>query len=136
MFIHGNIVRLKCGFWGEPDPYLTGRLGVIEYSYGEIYGTGECYGGYKVADIETGESSAWWDEDYLEFISDGSDEEVKKAKRIEINRAIKEREESIKHRRSSGGEVLTEIEKIAMRDIRYLEKNDSKRRLRYDEKIR
>lgn len=80
MFKKGNIVRFKCGFWGDVNSSETGRLGVIEYSYGEKYGNGEIYGGYSILDKETGSSSAWWNEEYLEFVSEGSEEEIKKCK--------------------------------------------------------
>lgn len=93
MFNRGNIVRFKCGFWGDKDSYETDRLGVIEYSYGEKYGNGECYGGYSVLDKETGGSSSWWDENYLEFISEGGEDEIKKCK--EIAQTIKERNEDL-----------------------------------------
>ena len=78
MFKKGNIVRFKCGFWGDIKSPETGKLGVIEYSYGERYGNGEISGGYSVLDKETGASSAWWHDNYLEFVSDGSEEEIKK----------------------------------------------------------
>lgn len=93
MLKRGNIVKFKCGFWGDSDSYETGRLGVIEYSYGEEYGNGECYGGYCVLDKKTGSSSSWWDEDYLEFISEGGEDEIRKCK--EIARTIKERDEDL-----------------------------------------
>lgn len=93
MFKKGNIVRFKCGYWGNKNDPETGRLGVIEYSYGERYGNGEVYGGYSVMDKETGGSSAWWNEDYLEFVSEGSENEIKKCK--EIAKTIEERNEDI-----------------------------------------
>ena len=93
MLRRGNIVRFKCGFWGDQDSYETGRLGVIEYSYGERYGSGKVYGGYSVLDKETGGSSCWWDEDYLEFVSEGGEDEIEKCE--EIAQTIKERNESL-----------------------------------------
>ena len=54
MFKKGNIVRFKCGFWGDIKSSETGKLGIIEYSYGERYGNGEISGGYSVLDKETG----------------------------------------------------------------------------------
>lgn len=78
MLKRGSIVKFKCGFWGDVNAYETNRLGVIEYSYGEEYGDGTIYGGYSVLDMETGNSSAWWCEDYLEFISEGGEDEIKK----------------------------------------------------------
>ena len=82
MFKKGNIVRFKCGISGDIKSPETGKLGVIEYSYGERYGNGEISGGYSVLDKETGASSAWWHDNYLEFVADGSEEEIKKCKRI------------------------------------------------------
>lgn len=93
MFKRGNIIRFKCGFWGDTDSYETDRLGVIEYSYGERYGNGECYGGYSVLDKETGSSSSWWGEDKLEFVSEGGENEIKKCK--EIANTIRERNENL-----------------------------------------
>ena len=93
MFKKGNIVRFKCGFWGDIKSPGTGKLGVIEYSYGERYGNGEISGGYKVLDKETGASSAWWKNEYLEFVADGSEEEIKKCK--EIAKRNKQKNENI-----------------------------------------
>ena len=93
MFKRGNIVKFKCGFWGDINSPKTGKLGVIEYSYGEKYGNGKICGGYSVLDRETGGSSSWWDEDKLEFVSEGSEYEIKKCK--EIANIIKERNENL-----------------------------------------
>ena len=93
MFKRGNIVKFKCGFWGNLDSYETDRLGVIEYSYGEKYGNGECYGGYSVLDKETGGSSSWWDEDKLEFVSEGGEDEIEKCEKIA--QTINERNENL-----------------------------------------
>lgn len=93
MFKKGNIVRFKCGFWGDTNAPETGKLGVIEYSYGEKYGNGEVNGGYSVLDKETGAPSSWWDEDKLEFVSDGGYEEIKKCH--EIAKQIKSRNENL-----------------------------------------
>jgi hypothetical protein len=82
MLKRGSIVKFKCGFWGDVNAYETNRLGVIEYSYGERYGDGNINGGYSVLNMETGSSSCWWDEDYLEFISEGGEDEIKKCKEI------------------------------------------------------
>lgn len=78
MLKKGSIVKFKCGFRGNVNAYETNRLGVIEYSYGEKYGDGNINGGYRVLDMETGGSSVWWDEAYLEFISEGGEDEIKK----------------------------------------------------------
>ena len=83
MFKKGNIVRFKCGFWGDIKSPETGKLGVIE----------EISGGYKVLDKETGASSAWWKNEYLEFVADGSEEEIKKCK--EIAKRNKQKNENI-----------------------------------------
>lgn len=93
MFGRGNIVRFKCGFWGDENSPETNKLGVIKYSYGERYGNGEVYGGYCVLDKETGCSSSWWDEDKLEFVSEGGEDEIAKCK--EISKAINERNENL-----------------------------------------
>jgi len=101
MLRKGNIVKFKCGFWGDPNSYETGRLGVIEYSYGERYGNGETYGGYCVLDKETGGSSSWWNESYLEFVSEGGEDEIKKCK--QIAQTIHERNENLDYIK---GEIL------------------------------
>ena len=93
MLKRGNIIKFKCGFWGNLDSYETGRLGVIEYSYGEKYGNGGIYGGYCVLDKKTGCCSSWWNEDYLEFVSEGGEKEIEKCK--EIAQTIKERNEDL-----------------------------------------
>ena len=93
MFKRGNVVKFKCGYWGDINASESGKLGVIEYSYGERYGNGECYGGYSVLDKETGSSSAWWKEEYLEFVSEGGEDEIKKCK--EIEQIIKEKNETL-----------------------------------------
>ena len=98
MFKRGNIVKFKCGFWGNINSPETGKLGVIEYSYGERYGNGDVYGGYSVLDKETGGSSSWWDEEKLEFVSEGSEDEIKKCK--EIANTIKERNENLDYIKS------------------------------------
>ena len=98
MFKRGNIVKFKCGFWGDTNSPETGRLGVIEYSYGEKYGNGEIGGGYSVLNKETGGSSAWWNDEYLEFVSEGSEDEIKKCK--EIANTIKERNENLDYIKS------------------------------------
>lgn len=82
MLQKGNIVKFKCGFWGDVNAPETNRLGVIEYSYGERYGDGKVSGGYSVLDKETGSSSAWWDEDKLEFVNEGSENEITLCKQI------------------------------------------------------
>ena len=108
MFNRGNIVRFKCGFWGDTDSYETSRLGVIEYSYGEKYGNGECYGGYSVLDKETGGSSSWWDEDKLEFVSEGGEDEIKKCKDVaEIIRKRNEDLDYIKEEILNGNLILS-----------------------------
>ena len=112
MFKRGNIVKFKCGFWGDINSPKTGKLGVIEYSYGEKYGNGKIGGGYSVLDRETGSSSSWWDEDKLEFVSEGSEGEIKKCK--EIANIIKERNENLDYIKS---EILKENLNLASSSI-------------------
>lgn len=73
-FKPGNIVKKIDTYWCDPnDPRDDiGKLYVIEYSYGEKYGNGTCYGGYSIIDIETGASSAWWKDSCLEFVEKGN----------------------------------------------------------------
>ena len=96
MLKRGNIVKFKCGFWGDSDSYETGRLGVIQSC---------CGSGYSVLDKETGCSSSWWNEDYLEFISEGGEYEIEKCEKIA--QTIKERNENLDYIR----------EKILNRDL-------------------
>ena len=119
MLKRGNIVRFKCGFWGDENDPETNKLGVIEYSYGEKYGNGEIGGGYHVLDKETGCGSAWWHEDKLEFVSEGGEDEITKCK--EIAETIKERNENITYIREeiikgnlglSGSSILTLFHEI------------------------
>lgn len=84
MLKRGNIVKFKCGFHGDKNDPVTGKLGIIQFSYGERYGNGKIYGGYSVLYKETGISSAWWDEDKLEFVSEGSEDEITKCEEIYI----------------------------------------------------
>lgn len=93
MLKRGNIVKFKCDLQGNVNAYETNRLGVIEYSYGEKYGDGNINGDYRVLDMETGNSSAWWYEDYLEFISEGGEYEIKKCK--EKEKIIEERNKNL-----------------------------------------
>ena len=56
-FKSGNIVRKIDTYWhGSLNESRNdiGKLYVIEYSYGEKYGDGTCYGGYSIMDMETG----------------------------------------------------------------------------------
>lgn len=74
-FNKGNIVKTKTSFWGgtlDESQEEVGKQYVIEYSYGEQFGNGEISGGYSIISMEDGSSSAWWDEDKLEFVSEGS----------------------------------------------------------------
>lgn len=98
MFKRGNIVKFKCGFWGDVNSPETGKFGVIQYSYGERYGNSESGGGYSVLDKETGGSSSWWNEEYLELVSEGSEDEIRKCK--EIANTIKERNENLDYIKS------------------------------------
>jgi hypothetical protein len=80
----GNLIRFKTSFWGGSlgeSQENVGKLGVIEYSYGEKYGNGTCSGGYSVIDYETGSSSSWWNENQLEFIEEGGEHLIKECER-------------------------------------------------------
>lgn len=83
-FKRGNIVKYKTSFWngrlGESQD-IVNELGVIEYSYGEKYGNGECYGGYSVIKLSTGCSSAWWDDEQLEFVEIGGENIIEECKK-------------------------------------------------------
>lgn len=75
MFKRGNVVKLKYGFRGEPLEENSNNIRVIEYSYAEKYG-GKITDDYCLIDPETGCSSAWWDEDKLEFVEEGGIEKI------------------------------------------------------------
>lgn len=82
-FRPGNIVRLVDTYWHgslNESRKDIGKLYVIEYSYGEKFGNGRCYGGYSILDIKTGEESSWWDEECLEFVEEGSPDIINKLK--------------------------------------------------------
>lgn len=74
-FKPGNIVKMIDTYWHgslNESRKDIGKLFVIEYSYGEKYGNGKCYGGYSILSMENGSSSSWWDDSQLEFVEDGS----------------------------------------------------------------
>ena len=87
----GNIVRKNSSYWGGTlgeSQDEVGELCVVQYSYGERYGNGECYGGYSIINMETGGSSAWWDENKLDFISDGSTDLIQQLKEKANNNEV------------------------------------------------
>ena len=95
-FKSGNIVRKIDTYWhGSLNESRNdiGKLYVIEYSYGEKYGDGTCYGGYSIMDMETGGSSSWWNEDCLKFVEEGSVELINQLK-IKCNR-VKEQQKDL-----------------------------------------
>ena len=57
------------------------KILVIEYSYGERFGNGKCYGGYSILSMENGSSSSWWDDSQLEFVEDGNIDLIDELKR-------------------------------------------------------
>lgn len=74
-FKSGNIVKMIDTYWHgslNESRKDIGKLFVIEYSYGEKYGNGKCYGGYSILSMENGSSSSWWDDSQLEFVEDGN----------------------------------------------------------------
>lgn len=83
-FKPGNIVKMIDTYWHgslNESRKDIGKLFVIEYSYGEKYGNGKCYGGYSILSMENGYSSLWWDDSQLEFIEDGSVDLIYELKR-------------------------------------------------------
>lgn len=75
-FVVGNKVKVK------------DREAVLEYSYGQKYGNGDTYGGWKILFLDNGTSLAWVYEDQMDFISTGGVEliDVAKKTRIEIEK--------------------------------------------------
>ena len=80
-----DVVKKKCDYWGEPfeeddeekdDIYMILRFDENLSS------------GYEIISLTNGNSSCWWDEDYLEFVRKGSREEY-----LSIVRLIEAREE-------------------------------------------
>lgn len=83
-FKPGNIVKMIDTYWHgslNESREDIGKLFVIEYSYGEKYGNGKCYGGYSILSMEDGSSSSWWDDSQLEFVEDGSVDLIYELKR-------------------------------------------------------
>ena len=83
-FKPGNIVKMIDTYWHgslNESRKDIGKLFVIEYSYGERFGNGKCYGGYSILSMENGSSSSWWDDSQLEFVEDGSVDLIYELKR-------------------------------------------------------
>lgn len=83
-FKPGNIVKMVDTYWHgslNESREDIGKLFVIEYSYGERFGNGKCYGGYSILSMENGSSSSWWDDSQLEFVEDGSVDLINELKR-------------------------------------------------------
>ena len=83
-FKSGNIVKMIDTYWHgslNESRKDIGKLFVIEYSYGEKYGNGKCYGGYSILSMENGSSSSWWDDSQLEFVEDGNIDLIDELKR-------------------------------------------------------
>ena len=83
-FKPGNIVKMIDTYWHgslNESRKDIGKLFVIEYSYGERFGNGKCYGGYSILSMENGSSSSWWDDSQLEFVEDGRVELIDELKR-------------------------------------------------------
>lgn len=83
-FKPGNIVKMIDTYWHgslNESRKDIGKLFVIEYSYGEKYGNGKCYGGYSILSMENGSSSSWWDDSQLEFVEDGNIDLIDELKR-------------------------------------------------------
>lgn len=83
-FKPGNIAKMIDTYWHgslNESREDIGKLFVIEYSYGEKYGNGKCYGGYSILSMEDGSSSSWWDDSQLEFVEDGSVDLIYELKR-------------------------------------------------------
>lgn len=57
-FKPGNIVKMIDTYWHgslNESRKDIGKLFVVEYSYGEKYGNGKCYGGYSILSMESNE---------------------------------------------------------------------------------
>ena len=76
LFEPGNIVKMIDTYWhgdlNEPRDEI-GKLFVIK----EVSGTQ-----YGIINMENGNSSYWWDNSQLEFVSEGSLDEIKKCEKI------------------------------------------------------
>ena len=76
LFEPGNIVKMIDTYWhgdlNEPRDEI-GKLFVIK----EVRGTQ-----YGIINMENGNSSYWWDNSQLEFVSEGSLDEIKKCEKI------------------------------------------------------
>lgn len=73
MFKRGDIVKIVRGYWGSINDPEVGKIGIVTDSlndFGNIR--------YELVEYETGHSSAWWYEDRLEFVSEGSEDDIHK----------------------------------------------------------
>ena len=80
-----DIVKKRCGFWDDrmtDSSFDPEEPFIIEYSYGEKYGNGSVYGGYSIRSLVSGGGSAWWDEDKLIFIREGTEEDLRHAENM------------------------------------------------------
>lgn len=80
-----DIVRKKCGYWGDSieDPdFDPTELFIIKGTYNDLYGGGSPYDDYSIVSVNTGSSSAWWHDWNLEFVRHGTEEELQNALNI------------------------------------------------------
>ena len=80
-----DIVRKKCGYWGDSmeDPnFDPTELFIIKGTYNDLYGGGSSYDDYYIVSLNTGGSSAWWNDWNLEFVRHGTEEELQNALNI------------------------------------------------------
>ena len=80
-----DIVRKKCGYWGDQmeDPnFNPTELFIIKGTYNDLYGNGEPCDDYSIVSLTTGGSSSWWHDWNLEFVRHGTEEELQDALNI------------------------------------------------------
>ena len=80
-----DIVRKKCGYWGDSmeDPnFDPTELFIIKGTYNDLYGNGEPCDDYSIVSLNTGGCSSWWHDWNLEFVRHGSEEELQNALNI------------------------------------------------------
>ena len=111
-----DVVKKKCDYWGKPfdeddeekdDVYMILRFNENLSS------------GYEIISLTNGNSSCWWNEDYLEFVRKGSREEY-----LSIVRLIEAREEYENKVRNRPVELVLDdlISLFSKHDDRYTKK--------------
>ncbi len=90
-----DIVRKKCGYWGDSmeDPrFDPSELFMIQGTYCDLYGGTRQSDDYSIVSLSTGGSSSWWHDWNLEFVRHGTEEELLNALNI-YNTMVKQNQD-------------------------------------------